>query len=246
MKFVKSLALTAALAAVFAGSAQAQVRITEVAPWSSGVAPISADWFEVTNIGLSVVNISGWKFDDNSNSFAASVALNGITAIAAGESVIFIESAGSPATTFKNLWFGPSAPANLQIGTYSGSGVGLSTAGDAVNLYNAAGNLQANVSFGISPTGTYSTFDNSALINGGTISTLSVAGVNGAFLAAQDPLQIGSPGSVEAVPEPESYAMLLAGLGVMGALVKRRKGRYGARAASLPGKVSGFADAQRA
>ena len=225
MKFVKSFALTAALAATFAGSAQAQVRITEVAPWSSGVAPISADWFEVTNIGLSVVNISGWKFDDNSNSFAASVALNGITTISAGESVIFIESAGSPATTFKNLWFGPSAPANLQIGTYSGSGIGLSTGGDAVNLYNAAGTLQANVSFGISPAGTFSTFDNAALTNGGTISTFSVVGVNGAFLAAQDPLQIGSPGSIEAVPEPESYAMLLVGLGVMGALAKRRKAK---------------------
>ena len=32
-----------------------------------------------------------------------------------------------------------------------------------------------------------------------------------------------SPGVVAAVPEPESYAMLLAGLGVMGAVVRRRK-----------------------
>ena len=32
-----------------------------------------------------------------------------------------------------------------------------------------------------------------------------------------------SPGVVAAVPEPESYAMLLAGLGVMGVIVRRRK-----------------------
>jgi hypothetical protein len=30
-------------------------------------------------------------------------------------------------------------------------------------------------------------------------------------------------GTVGAVPEPESYAMLLAGLGLMGAVVRRRK-----------------------
>ncbi|WON72498.1 PEP-CTERM sorting domain-containing protein [Nitrosospira sp. Is2] len=30
-------------------------------------------------------------------------------------------------------------------------------------------------------------------------------------------------GAVVAVPEPESYAMLLAGLGLMGAVVQRRK-----------------------
>ena len=32
-----------------------------------------------------------------------------------------------------------------------------------------------------------------------------------------------SPGVIAAVPEPETYAMLLAGLGLMGALVRRRK-----------------------
>jgi hypothetical protein len=83
------------------------------------------------------------------------VTLNGITNIAPGESVIFIETANIAAAqaTFLNLWFGASAPAGLQIGSYSGGGVGLSTGGDAVNLYNAAGILQANVTFGVSPTG---------------------------------------------------------------------------------------------
>jgi hypothetical protein len=82
--------------------------------------------------------------DDNSNSFSAAVALNGITTIAPGESVIFLES-DTPATVvpaFKTLWFGANPPPGLQIGTYSGSGVGLSTSADAVNLYNSAGVLQ--------------------------------------------------------------------------------------------------------
>src|SRR5204862_78560 len=123
--------------------ATGSIVITEVAPWSSS-SPAGADWFEITNISTKPVNISGWKMDDNSNSFAAAVALNGITSIAPGESVIFLES-DAPATVvpaFKTLWFGANPPPGLQVGTYTGSGVGLSTSGDAVNLYNSAGVLQ--------------------------------------------------------------------------------------------------------
>ncbi|MDT0507339.1 SdiA-regulated domain-containing protein [Novosphingobium sp. MMS21-SN21R] len=174
------------------------VYISEVAPWSSGNSPIAADWFEVTNGGTTTLNITGWKVDDNSNSFAAALSLNGITSIAPGESVIFMESS-TPATAvaaFKNIWFGGNAPAGLQIGTYTGSGIGLSTGGDAVNLYNASGVLQANVVFGASPTGPYATFDNSAGLNNTTISTLSANNTKGAFKAANDQAEIGSPGVV--------------------------------------------------
>src|SRR5690349_7980988 len=45
--------------------------ISEVAPWSSGNSSIGADWFEVTNIGTAAANITGWKMDDNSNSFGS-------------------------------------------------------------------------------------------------------------------------------------------------------------------------------
>jgi phospholipase/lecithinase/hemolysin len=171
--------------------------ITEVAPWSSGNSPVAADWFELTNKGTSAVNITGWKFDDNSNSFASAVALSGITSIGAGESVIFIEGA-TVNTIFRPNWFGANPPASLQIGNYTGSGVGLSTSGDAVNIYNATGVLQANVVFGVSPAGPFATFDNAALLNNATISTLSAAGVNGAFVAVNSNAEIGSPGRINA------------------------------------------------
>jgi hypothetical protein len=77
----------------------------------------------------------------------------GVTSIAPGESVVFLES-DSPATvvpTFKTLWFGANPPAGLQVGTYTGSGVGLSTSGDAVNLFKSAGVLQASATFPIFP-----------------------------------------------------------------------------------------------
>ncbi|HVW29277.1 MAG TPA: lamin tail domain-containing protein [Polyangiaceae bacterium] len=185
-----------------AASGPINLAITEAAPWSSGNSPLAADWFEVTNFGTSSVSLVGWKMDDNSNSFAVSVPLNGVTSINPGESVIFIETADSSglaaaAQSFINLWFGGAAPAGLRIGSYSGSGVGLSTGGDAVNLFDNGGNLQAAISFGASPSGTpLPTFDNSAGLNNAVISNLSVVGQNGAFVAASDSNEIGSPGTV--------------------------------------------------
>jgi uncharacterized protein YjiK len=173
--------------------------ISEVAPWASGSSPVAADWFEVTNVGDTPVNIAGWKVDDNSASFGSAVALNGVTSIAAGESVIFIEtnSPAAKAATFLSTWFGASPPAGLQVGSYTGGSVGLSTSGDAVNLFDAGGLLQAGISFGASPAGpSFATFNNAAGLNNATISELSAVGVNGAVVAAGNANEIGSPGTV--------------------------------------------------
>jgi hypothetical protein len=215
------LGLIAALTAVSAVPAHAAILITEVAPWASGNSAVAADWFELTNTGASAVNITGWKVDDNSNSFAASVALTGVTSIAAGQSVIFIEGSATTAASFISNWFGTSAPAGFAIGYYSGSGIGLSASVDAVNIYNASGVLQANVTFGTSDAASpYQTFDNAIGLNNTAISTLSVVGTNGAFVAANSAIEIGSPG---AVPEPASVAMMLAGLGLVGVAVRKRQ-----------------------
>jgi Lamin Tail Domain len=190
--------------------------ISEVAPWGSGNSSYLTDWFEVTNTGPSAINITGWKMDDNSNGIpvTAEVALNGITSIAAGESVIFQESATPAAAkaAFVAAWFGGTAPAGLQFGTYTGSGVGLSSAGDAVNLFDASGALQANVSFGASPTAApFATFDNAAGLNGTAISQLSVAGTNGALLVASTPAAIGSPGVISGTSTPPTTTTTVLG-----------------------------------
>ncbi len=188
--------------------------VSEVSPWGSGNSSYATDWFEVTNTGSTAINITGWKMDDNSNSFAASLALNGITSIAAGESVIFQESA-TPAVAqaaFVAAWFGGTAPAGLQFGSYAGSGAGLSTAGDAVNLFDATGALQANVSFGASPTvAPFASFDNAAGLNSALISQLSVAGTNGATLVASTPAAIGSPGTITGSSTPPTTTTTVAG-----------------------------------
>lgn len=170
--------------------------VSEVAPWASSNSPGLADWFEVTNTGPRAVDITGWKVDDSSESLAAAAALNGITTIAAGESVIFIETANLAAAkeTFLSTWFGAQRPAHLQVGGYSGGGIGLSTTADAIVLFNAAGGIHTKVTFGAAATGPFATFDNTEGIHNGALVSLSAIGVNAAFAAAQDAGEIGSPG----------------------------------------------------
>ena len=194
-----SVNFTLAVTDVVIESIQAvTISISEVAPWSSGNNLVGADWFEVTNNGNTALDITGWKFDDSSKSFASALDLNGITSIAPGESVIFLETKDTdiPATiidNFKSAWFGTNVPPGLQIGSYTGSGAGLSTSGDEVNLYDASQNLRAGVAFGVATTD--KTFNNAAGLDNTTIATLSQIGVNDAFAAKNDTNQIGSPGT---------------------------------------------------
>ena len=185
------------------GNRRPSVVISEVHPAGSGNGTYAADWFEVTNTGTSAVDITGWKMDDNSNAFGSAVALRGVTSIPAGKSVVFFEGNATGTTdatiiaAFSTAWFGSATPpAGFLIGAYGGSGVGLSTSGDAVNLFDASGNRITGVSFGAA------TADRDVRQHGRSrqhdapasdVSTLSVAGVNGAFLSSNG-AETGSPG----------------------------------------------------
>jgi uncharacterized protein YjiK len=187
-----------------ASGTPAGVTISEVAPWGSGDTPYAADWFEVTNNGPSAVDLTGWSMDDNSDDIADAVPLSGVPSIPAGKSAVFFEdTSGSDATiesAFAQAWFGTSAlPSGFLIGHYGGSGVGLSTGGDAVNLFDAAGDPVTGIAFGTSSSSApFATFDNTAGAGSTTlplpvISALSAVGVNGAFRSV-DGQEIGSPG----------------------------------------------------
>jgi uncharacterized protein YjiK len=193
---------TLTIAAVGGGSgAAAAVAVTEVSPWSSGNSPYGADWFELTNTGTTTTDLSGWKMDDESNLLGNAVALSGVASLTPGQSAIFVEGDASKATAFVAAWFGGTAPAGFQIGTYGGAGVGLSTGGDQVNVFDGTGTHLTGVAFGTSTSG--QTFDNSAALGNATvpvptISTLSLAGTNGAFTVG---VETGSPG-LAPVPTP--------------------------------------------
>jgi len=224
---LKKFVFAAGILAASIAPAQAQLVITEVDAGGSG-SSYGADWFELTNVGSSAVTItSGWKMDDGSASFSSAVAFRGNTVINPGQSAIFLEGNATGTTdatilaNFNQAWFGPSAPV-LAIGFYGGSGVGLSTsAGDGVNVFNPGGTNVASVSFGAAAAGL--TFDNAAGFSG-LISQFSAVGVNGAFTSFNG-AEVGSPGMIAAVPEPETYAMMLAGLGLVGFSARRRRSR---------------------
>jgi hypothetical protein len=213
--------------------AQTNLAITEAYSAGSGNGTYAADWFELTNFGDTPVNIAGFKVDDSSQSPAGSFALRGITSIAAGQSVIFIEGTASGSTDasraadFNTAWFG-TATSLLSIGGYGGTGLGLSTDGDGLNIYNPSSATPSipltNLDFGIATTGF--TFDNAARINSYVapftiLTTLSSVGINGAFTSFNGQ-EVGSPGFAP-IPEPSTYAALVS-VGVFGvALLRRRK-----------------------
>ena len=177
------------------------VIVSEIAPWSSGNSAVAEDWIELTNTTNAAIDLTGWKVDDSSNSFAAGGAIGGISVIKPGESVIVLlevtaAEIAAKSATFINTWFGGNAPAGLQIGYADASGLGLGSGGDAVNLYNAAGSTQNSVSFGASPGGpVFASFDNGAGLDATAVSLLSTEGVYGAFKASGNQNEIGSPGS---------------------------------------------------
>jgi len=196
-----SAPFTLAITAVSGGSGTAAVAVTEVSPWSSGNSPYTADWWELTNTGTTTLDLTGWKVDDESNLLASAVALNGVSSLTPGQSAIFVEGDATKADAFTTAWFGSSVPPGFQIGTYGGSGIGLSTGGDQVNVFDGGGTHVAGVAFGNSTSG--QTFDNSAALGTATgpappITLLSVAGVNGAFTIGGE---TGSPGTAT-VPTP--------------------------------------------
>jgi MYXO-CTERM domain-containing protein len=202
---------------VFASSANANIRITEAMSSSNGNGSATPDWIEVTNFGSSAVSLANWRMDDSSFSFGVSVALNGVTTINAGESVIFIESAaGAAIAGFRNFWGGLGG---VQVGFYSGSGVGLSSGGDGVGLFDASNALVTQVSFGAATSGSsffYGWTESGTLdpAYNGIVSTVGTIGSQVTVSANGDTASIGS-----AIPAPGVLALL----GLAGLVGRRRR-----------------------
>lgn len=216
--------------------ASASLRITEVQS-NSGVGG-TPDWFEVTNYGSSLVTMTGYKMDDNSFTIANAVELFGVTGLAPMESAVFLESAaGADIAAFRTYWGNATLP--VQIGFYSGSGVGFSSTGDAVVVYDAAGNeVTPRTSFGNATGNGGATFYWSynpagdfvlGTQSNGAVSTVgTIPGENGGisqvtYLSATTlPQNTGSPGTAAVVPEPSTVAIAAAGLAVAGLAIRRR------------------------
>ena len=195
-------------AIVIAASAHANIRITEVMSSSISTSP-TPDWIEVTNFGSSAISLGGWRIDDGSFNFAVSAALNGVASIGAGESVIFIESAaGAALGAFQTHW----ALSGVQVGYYSGSGLGFSSGGDGACLFDSTNAILSQVSFGAATNGStfYYGWDASGTLDpayNGLVSTVGTIGTQVTTLGPGG--DTGSLGTaIGTIPAPGALALL--------------------------------------
>lgn len=132
MRIITLLALAASLAGC-ADAALAQVRISEF--MYSGA---NGEFVEITNTGTGAVDLTGWSFDDDSNT-AGSFAIGALGTLAPGESAVITEGA---AADFRAAW---SLCAAAKIVGGNGQNLGRN---DVVNLYDAGGTRIDTLRFG--------------------------------------------------------------------------------------------------
>ncbi len=113
----------------------AEVRITEI-KYGNGGNP--REYFEITNLGAVPVDMTGWSYDDNTNT-PGSVSLSAIGILAPGQSAIVTQLT---AVAFMTEW--PLVPGGTPIVT-----VGFQlNANDEVNLYDPSAALVDRISYG--------------------------------------------------------------------------------------------------
>ena len=102
------------------------------------------DFFELYNYGTEAVSLDGWKWDDDSASFtdAAAVSFPAGTTLAAGARLVVV--AGTDAAAFKTTW---GLGAEVPVVATGGPGLG---SGDAVVVFNQAGQAVTALNYGIS------------------------------------------------------------------------------------------------
>jgi predicted extracellular nuclease len=192
----------------------AGIHITE---WAYG----GSEYIEFTNTGLTPIDLTGWKFADDS---LATTDLSAFGIVAAGESVILAEEDES---SFRARW-----NLDLAVKIIGSNGVNLGRE-DAIFLLDSSNAIIDSLDFGdqIDFPGTIRTNNvsgnpNSDLVLGtNNVAAWSLSFVGdkfGSYTSATGGF-IGNPGSYPtAVPEPSSLVLLSSAFG-MSVLVRRKR-----------------------
>ena len=191
--FTGSLLATASLA-------HAQLLITEINSDGTG-----GDFWELTNVGTSSVDLGSYKWNDSARSTTGSFTIPDGTSIAAGESIVF--NVTGTAATFRTAW-----GINSSVQVVSG-GPGLGS-NDAITLFNTSNAEVLYLSYALNgftrSSGSASTGGHAGVSAGGasTVSMVldpgsgttspryaaAVVGTSGAFAHTTAATTIGSPG----------------------------------------------------
>lgn len=158
------------------------------------------DWWELTSFSPVPISLTGWRFDDSSANLGVAITItNANLVIQPGESIVFVERLTPE--QFRTWWGTNELPAGLKIISYTGSGIGLSSAGDGLRLWNAEATANsdtiASVDFQAGEPGVSFNYDPDT----GLFGALSVDGVNGVYQAPGTLVgvtELGSPGRIRA------------------------------------------------
>ena len=213
-KFITAVAL---LALLTASPAFANVYITEFCSDTGNNEHF--EFVEVTNLGASPVNMTGWSEDDSgATPNKSGHSLTGLGTLAPGQSGILTEA--TPAD-FRTYW---GLPATVPVvGPYTNDN--LNTTADSITLFDSTGTLVDRLDYSTTnggsadmvtrncPLDALGQNDNALWINS------AIGDAFDSFRAPQKPIIIGNPGTY-AVPEPASVTTL-GGAALL--LVRRKK-----------------------
>lgn len=206
MRLTLAIVFSIAILAIHTQAAHSSMYITEWAYQGNG-----GEFMEFTNTGSTSVDMTGWSFDDNTQT-PGSVSLSDFGLVAPGESVIL---ADLTAAAFRTEW---GLPASVKV--IGGNTQNLGRA-DEINLYNSANARVDWLTYDDQTLGGPRT--NTSSGNPKTVAAvgahdvtqwvLSTAGdVYGSYVSVSGAL--GNPGKFTLVPEPGMLgliAMLIAG-----------------------------------
>ena len=184
------------------------IRITEVSSARTTLDPAfidrvgfaPEDWWEITSFSPVPFSLSGWRFDDNSASLGSALTFADTNlTILPGESIVFVERLTPD--QFRTWWGTNNLPTGLKIVTYTGSGIGLSSGGDGLRLWNATATANADTIDGVDfPAGDpgISFNFNPDTREFGKLSVLDLNGVFQAPATLEGVKEWGSPGRIKA------------------------------------------------
>ncbi len=184
-----------------------EIRITEVSSARTTLDPAfidrvgfaPEDWWEITSFSPVPISLSGWRFDDNSASLGSALLIADTNlVILPGESIVFVERLTPD--QFRTWWGTNNLPTSLKIVTYTGSGIGLSSGGDGLRLWNATATANADTIDGVDfPAGDpgISFNFNPDTKEFGKLSELDLNGVFQAPATLEGVKEWGSPGRIK-------------------------------------------------
>lgn len=208
--------------AIVAAPAHASVFITEFS-YQSAASDEKGEYIEFTNTGLTDVDFTGWSYDDDSRT-SLTFNLSEFGIVRAGESVIVTEI---DPDLFRTRW---NLDSSVKVIGFMAPNFARA---DEVNLYDAQLNLVDRLTYGDNTIGGVRPRFNAA--RPGSFAELGQNNIHGWVLSSVGDADgswtstvgdVGSPGFsslVTPVPEPEAYALLLAGLGVVASAAARRR-----------------------